>query len=87
MKFKIRLFNKFVGIFVCTFFGCRIKNPCVNKTGKDGIQVVFKAMLFGNSLADPVKPQFIVNILKEEISAIETRLGIVFQTLSRKKIN
>ena len=87
MKFKIRLFDKFVGIFVCTFLGSGIKNPCINKPGKDGIQVVFKAMFFCDSLADPVKPQFIVNILKKQIAAIEAPPGIVFQTFNRGKIN
>ena len=60
-------------------FGGGEKDACVKQAGQDGVQVIVKPMPCTDRGADLIQPQFIVDILEEEVPAVELSLVLQFK--------
>ncbi|MCQ2598702.1 MAG: hypothetical protein MJ181_12750, partial [Treponema sp.] len=72
MQFKRRLLNKTFGFFITVLFGGGIKNSCINQPREYVIKIILKWMPVGDSTADFMQSQLVIDILKKKIAAIKT---------------
>ncbi len=76
VQLKIRLFNKAFRVLIGTQLGRGVKDPCVDQAGKYGIQIIAEPMPCADHGADPVQSEFVIDLLKEEVAAVEAAPGI-----------
>jgi len=81
LKLKIRLFQKCDGKLEGIELGRREEDSSVNQPGKDGIEVEEKLIFTGNSVADMVELEIVIQLLKKEVSSVKGALLVQFDFL------
>ena len=61
-----------MGVFKAALFGGRTKYPRIDQAREDVVQIIHKKMPGGNGAAYLIKAKFVINVLQEEIAAVET---------------
>ncbi len=74
MQLKVRLLDEASGVLIGAELGCRVEDPCVDQPGKDGVEVVAEAMPGADHGTDPVQAEFVIDLLEEEVAAVEAAL-------------
>ena len=76
MQSERRLFDKPSGILKTAFFRRREEDPCINEPGKYGVKIILEMMTGRDRPADLVEPERMIDILKEEVSAVKKLLSV-----------
>ena len=76
LQIEVGRFQKLLGMLIGGQLGGRVQDPCVQEPGEDAVQVEGEAVAIGDLLGDLVKPQFVIDLLQEQIPSVVKTLFV-----------
>ena len=70
-------------IFQRSLLGRGAENPCIHQCFQDLIQVIFKFVFLRDLSADPVQPQFVIDLFQKQVPSAVAVPDILFHLLVR----